>query len=171
VNLVTSLGPVPVTAFRGEHWFLANPCACPVAFEGILYPSAEHAFQAAKTLDQDTRRGIAALADWRQAKQAGRALVLRPGWNGLRRAVMLQIVLDKFTRSPELRTRLAATGRAVLLEGNSWGDTDWGAVLSGHPAWSAELPWWHTQGAVWAGHNWLGFTLMVVRDVLDPDAA
>jgi ribA/ribD-fused uncharacterized protein len=161
-----SVLPPGITSFTGQYRFLANPFECPVSFEGDAYSSAEHAFQAAKSLDWRVRQEIAITPGWREAKQKGRVLRLRPGWDRLRRAVMLQVVLDKFIQNPDLAGGLAETGGRFLLEGNWWGDTDWGAVREGHRKWSPDLPWWHEGGQVWAGHNWLGLTLMTVRTVL-----
>ena len=41
--------------FDGEFAFLSNFSPDPCAFEGIVYPTVEHAFQAAKTLNQVKR--------------------------------------------------------------------------------------------------------------------
>lgn len=161
-----------IVSFSGPYWFLANPFGCPVMHDGLLFPSAEHAFQAAKTLDWQTRQFMASLP-WREAKAHGRRLPLRPGWDRLRRAVMLQVVLDKFIRSPDLGAALAATGNRTLVEGNTWGDDQWGAVPPS-AVWrtaGSVLPVWHTQDwdtqdGYLVGHNWLGWTLMTVRDVL-----
>jgi len=166
IHAGTDLGSDPVTWFGGQHAFLANPYPCLVMHDGLVFPSAEHAFHAAKSADYQIRREIARLGTWQEAKRTGRQLALRPGWDQLRRPVMLQLVLDKFLRNPDLAGLLIATGQRMLLEGNWWGDTDWGAVSENHRSWSGSLPWWHHGGRVWAGYNWLGWTLMVVRDVL-----
>lgn len=164
----TGPGPAPITSFRGEYDFLANPYLCAVWFEDKTYPSTEHAFHAAKSLDRAERDHISRLPDWRDAKRYGRQLQLRPGWDQIRRAVMLQLQLCKFTQYPDLAEALVATGPRVLVEGNWWGDTHWGAVPDGHPKWSEDLPWWHCGGKVWAGRNWLGIALMYTRDTLSP---
>lgn len=159
----------PIVSFSGPYWFLANPCPAPVIHEGIQFPSAEHAFQAAKTLDWDLRVMIARTTDWRAAKRGGRQLPLRSGWDQLRRPVMLQVVLDKFTRNPDLGRSLVATGDRVLIEGNIWGDTGWGAVYPGDrgsEGWRRLPLWYDGAGGTLAGRNWLGWSLMTVRDVL-----
>ena len=162
----TDLGPDPVTSFSRDFEFLANPYPCIIWFEDTVYPTAEHAFHGAKSLDWDERQRIAQIPRWQDAKRAGRALQLRPGWDQLRRAVMLQIQLCKYTQHPSLYGALVSTGDRLLLEGNWWGDTDWGAVVPGHSKFSPDLPWWHSGDKVWAGHNWLGTSLMMTRSVL-----
>lgn len=39
--------------FRGYYRFLSNFVYAPILYEGILFPMAEHAFQAAKTRNKD----------------------------------------------------------------------------------------------------------------------
>ena len=41
---------------------------------------------------------------------------------------MLWLLRRKF-ENPELRAKLLATGNTELIEGNTWGDTFWGAEL------------------------------------------
>lgn len=38
---------------------------------------------------------------------------------------MSEIITAKFTQFPQLRIKLMNTAPAVLIEGNSWGDTYW----------------------------------------------
>ena len=44
-----------ITSFRDENYFLSNMFPCTISFEGLTYPSAESAFQAAKCLDPNDR--------------------------------------------------------------------------------------------------------------------
>lgn len=116
----------PITEFQGEHRFLSNFWAAEVVYDGITYPSAEHAYQAAKSLDMAERRRIAAIRDPGDAKREGRQLALRPDWETAKFTVMEQCVRDKFTRHADLADKLLATGDAELIEGNTWGDRVWG---------------------------------------------
>lgn len=136
-----------IDSFNGEFRFLSNFWPAPTEYEGILYPTSEHAYQAAKTLDKKIRRQIADLATPSSAKKAGRALVLRPDWNSVKLLVMEACVRDKFTRNPDLAQKLLATGDAHLIEGNTWGDTFWGVCDS-------------------KGENHLGIILMKIREEL-----
>lgn len=115
-----------IPEFQGNYRFLSNFWPADVEADGIMYPTVEHAYQAAKTLDMAERRRIAALATPAEAKAAGRALTLRPGWDQDKFAVMEALVRQKFTRHVELRTKLLETGDAELQEGNTWGDRVWG---------------------------------------------
>jgi ribA/ribD-fused uncharacterized protein len=144
--------PAAIDSFQGEYRFLSNFWAAEVVFEGITYPTAEHAYQAAKSLDPADRQRIAASPTPAQAKAAGRALRLRDDWETAKFQVMERVVRDKFTRHADLRDRLLATGDAELIEGNTWGDRVWGVY----------------QGE---GENHLGRILMKVRAELRAGAA
>ena len=138
-----------IDTFKGEYGFLSNFYPAPVEFEGILYPTVEHAYQAAKTLDGVTRRAIANLSTPGRAKKMGRELTLRPNWEQIKLAVMLDLLRQKFWGSKRLYDALLATGDSILVEGNTWGDDFWGDDF--------RTP---------RGNNWLGHLLMVVRSEL-----
>ncbi|HUO10245.1 MAG TPA: NADAR family protein [Phycisphaerae bacterium] len=110
-----------IGAFQGEYRFLSNFWPATVKFEGLTYPTVEHAYQSAKTLDMGERRRIAGLATPAEAKRAGEALVLRADWAGIKYEVMLRCVRYKFTHHAELGKLLLGTGDAYLEEGNTWG--------------------------------------------------
>lgn len=136
-----------IERFRGVHAFLSNFYAAPVGFEGLLYPTVEHAYQAAKSLDVAIRRGIRDLSTATNAKMRGRAIrPLRTDWEQVKFDVMLTCLRSKFL-NPELRAQLVATGDARLVESNTWGDRVWG-VCDGR------------------GENHLGRLLMQVRTEL-----
>ena len=114
-----------IVEFNGKHRFLSNFHKHPVMYQGILYPSNEHAYQASKTLDVHVRRKIAAAATPGRAKRLGRSVSLRRNWETIKVGIMSELIWTKFT-DPELCRMLLATGDAVLIEGNSWNDTFWG---------------------------------------------
>lgn len=156
-----------IDKFEGEYSFLSNFHSSPVTYDGLTYPTAEHAFQAAKDWRPQVKKRMAALATPGEAKKAGRGKVdlrtkdekwmnakplfveLGRGWNTERDNVMLGVVRAKF-QDPELRKMLLATGDAELTEGNTWNDKYWG-VSNG------------------AGENKLGKILMRVRGELQSD--
>lgn len=153
-----------IADFRGPHRWLSNFYLADVVFEGHRYPSTEHAFQAAKTLDIQQRipfmTGVQAvelgsecfqLMTCAEAKRAGRKLPLRPDWEKVQLDVMWACLADKFTRHAALTEKLLATGNEELIEGNTWGDTYWGVC-----------------GGV--GENHLGKLLMELRKALRQNA-
>jgi ribA/ribD-fused uncharacterized protein len=136
-----------INYFSGDHAFLSNFYPCAVLHEGIVYPSSENAFQAAKSLNMDARK-VFALKEVTpgMSKHLGRAIVLRPNWDTIKLVVMCDILAAKFS-DPALRKLLIETGDAELIEGNTWGDTFWG-VCNGK------------------GSNFLGKSLMDLRKKL-----
>lgn len=137
----------PIFKFEGEYHFLSNFYPHPITVQGVEFPSSEHAYQCAKTLNPD---------DWEKfkdpnltcakAKKLGRKVKVRDDWNDIKLQVMEVILFEKFNpfANPELYAKLKATGTAELIEGNYWGDEFWG-VCDG------------------VGENHLGKLLMKVR--------
>jgi ribA/ribD-fused uncharacterized protein len=137
-----------IDSFEGEYRFLSNFYPAETVFEGVTYPTSEHAYQAAKSLDPAERQKIAAQPTPAEAKRAGRALPKqRADWEQVKFDVMERCVRDKFTRHADLRAKLLASGDAELIEGNTWGDRIWGVY----------------QGQ---GENHLGKILMKIRSEL-----
>lgn len=117
-----------VHGFDNKYSFLSNFYACQVEYEGITYPTSEHAFQAAKSLDPNVRKWVAAAPTPGQAKWRGRAVELRSDWEEVKDKVMLDIVREKF-KNEDMRVRLLATigeGYDGFCEDNYWHDNYWG---------------------------------------------
>lgn len=114
-----------INRFDGEHRFLSNFYPSPILFDGVPVATVEHAYQASKTFDPEQRAVIARAFSPGQAKRLGRHVQLRPDWEHDKVLVMAELVRIKF-RNPHLRGLLLATGDALLVEGNDWGDTYWG---------------------------------------------
>lgn len=133
--------------FRGPNRWLSNFEEVDVVYEGVVYPSSEHAYQAAKTEDPIIRKYMAGLPTPRMAKRFGMKLDLREGWDDMKVSVMRTILRDKFKPGSALAARLIATGDQPLVEGNTWGDRFWG-VCKGE------------------GLNNLGIILMSIREEL-----
>ena len=135
--------------FDGDYAFLSNFYEAPCDYEGIHYPTVEHAFQAAKTLDINGRKAIAAAPTPGKAKRMGRSVVLRPDWEEVKVDVMRDCLRSKF-RNTNLRRLLLATGDEELMEGNFWHDNVWGNCLCEE---CQDTP----------GRNMLGMLLMDLR--------
>jgi ribA/ribD-fused uncharacterized protein len=143
-----------ITEFKGTYRFLSNFYPCQIPYEGLCYPSAEHAFAAAKTHDPEMRLKIATSGSPTNAKRLGRSMNLRPDWEAARFTVMAELLRIKFAPGSGLADRLIATGGAELVEGNTWHDQTWGDCHCGRDACSA------------LGDNHLGRELMRVREEL-----
>jgi len=86
-----------IGSFTGKYSYLSNFYLAEIEMDGELYPSTEHAFQAAKTSDPNSRSAI------RNCGYAG------------------------ITEHLDLREKLLETDNRQLVEGNWHGDTFWGA--------------------------------------------
>jgi len=137
-----------IDSFRDEYAFLSNFYHAPVLFEGVTYPTVEHAFQAAKTLDPKMREMILKAGSPSQAKKIGQTVTLRYGWGEVRVPIMVELLRSKFS-NPVLAKQLVDTGDAELIEGNNWHDVFWGVHLP-----------------TGEGQNMLGKLLMQIRSVL-----
>jgi ribA/ribD-fused uncharacterized protein len=114
-----------IDSFQGEYRWLSNFEPVDIVYEAELYPSVEHAYVAAKTLDRDLRKSIALLPTPGAAKRAGRSLKLRPDWEMVKLTVMEDLLRQKF-QHVRLRRLLMSTVGIDIVEGNTWGDRFWG---------------------------------------------
>lgn len=139
-----------ISEFQGEYRFLSNFWMTPVTHEGRLYPSSEHAYMAAKTLDPALRASIAQAPTPYDAKAIGKTIRLRKDWEIVKFEVMVEILRSKFL-NPLMGSKLLATGNAILQKGNWHNDTVWGICLK-----------------TGEGQNLLGQALTLVREELRP---
>jgi len=106
--------------------WLRNDYPVNITIAGITYPTAEHAYQAAKFKDRNIKTKIAMLdpSEVKEARKIGRkSSGINPDWDSIREGVMARILDQKFSNTV-LGDRLAKTGNAELvLEG---GDDFWG---------------------------------------------
>jgi ribA/ribD-fused uncharacterized protein len=135
-----------ILAFNGEHRFLSNFAAVRVTLDGEVYPSVEHAYQAAKTTDAHARARVRRAATAVEAKRMGKTVTVSACWPERKLAVMEALLRQKFAQEP-YKTRLLETADAHLEEGNWWGDRFWGVCRG-------------------TGSNHLGKLLMRIRDDL-----
>lgn len=117
-----------ICEFEGKYAFLSNFFPSSILYEGIVYPTNEHFFQAMKTLDQEERKKIAAADTPGKAKRLGRHVQLRADWEQIKVDVMRTGLMLKFTDA-ELAQKLIDTGDEELIEGNWWHDNTWGSCF------------------------------------------
>jgi ribA/ribD-fused uncharacterized protein len=137
--------------FSGDFAFLSNFYYTGVVYDGIFYPSSEHAYQAAKSLDIADRMSVKKSGGPAQAKRRGKEIKKREDWDTVKYSVMEDILRIKFA-DPILKEMLIATEDYELVEGNHWHDYYWG-VCNG------------------TGENNLGKLLMKIRSELMVDTA
>lgn len=152
-----------IDQFRRSHGYrwLSNFHMCDIDFEGVTYPSTEHAYMAAKTTDPELREKIRRCETPGEAKRLARTFDLRPEWEQpdpqtrrpFKVEIMYRVIRQKFFRHMELGDLLLGTGDHHLVENSTgWNDRIWG-VADGR------------------GQNLLGRVLMDVREELRRERA
>ena len=121
-----------------------------IEYEGLVYPTSEHAFQAAKTFEHDLRMYILRQPTAAEAKKAGKEITIRPDWDKVKRQIMYDILKIKFAPGSRFETILLGTNNRLLVEGNYWHDRIWGQC--------------YCKNHNWEGTNWLGELLMQIRN-------
>lgn len=115
--------------FFYEHEFYAfsNFSSFMIEWKGKLYPTSEHAYHAEKFEDEFLKEQI------RNARSAHDALKLanankekyRKDWDGVKLAVMKEILWAKALQHPYIMKKLLESGAKDLIE-DSWRDSFWG---------------------------------------------
>ena len=123
--------------------FLSNFYPSTIRFEGFLYSTVEHAYQASKTTDEKIRKIIRNAKTPGEAKKLGQSILVRENWDKIKIDLMKLLVREKF-ENPFLRPMLLSTDDAELILNNKWNDHFWG-ICKG------------------VGENWLGKILMEER--------
>lgn len=149
--------PPAIVEFRERYRFLSNFWICDFKWDGDLWVSAEHAYQAAKAPNSRDRRRIRRACSPGAAKRMGREIEIRRDWEDVKRSIMAEIVTAKFQQNPDLAEKLIATHPATLIEGNTWHDNEWGSCSCPR---CRNIP----------GKNLLGEIVMTVRAMLMADA-
>ncbi len=114
-----------ITKFTQENRFLSNFFPVQVKYKGVIYPSVEHAYQAAKMISKKHRAEVATASNAATAKRLGRLYPVRKDWEEKKDKIMYKLVSRKF-QNIKLATLLMNTGQAELIEDNWWGDQYWG---------------------------------------------
>jgi len=135
-----------ITSFQGTYRWLSNFWPVEVQYNGIICPTVEHAYQAAKAISFVNASNIARQPTPGDAKRAGRRVITRTDWEEVKEIIMLDLLRQKFQHQ-NMKEALLATGKCKLIEGNTWNDHYWG-VCGGE------------------GKNRLGLLLMQVREEL-----
>lgn len=137
-----------IQGFFGAFRFLSNfyPCAEGVGMGELIFPSVEHAYQAAKWPEHQRNQFIDVTSA--QSKKLGK---LAPKfnakkWNKVKYDLMYELNWSKYSNNKVLQQKLLLTEDCLLEERNSWGDVWWGTDINGN------------------GENNLGKILMRIRD-------
>ncbi|MDB5761580.1 MAG: hypothetical protein JWQ21_575 [Herminiimonas sp.] len=129
----------------------------PVVFEGIEYPTSEHAYQAGKARKEAVRDWILSAPSPSLAAMAAHGLYVWdvvPNWAEVKFDRMRRVLHAKFTQHDDLRDLLLSTGDARLVEAGTMDN-------------AVNRLWGEVNGK---GQNMLGVMLMELRDQLRQQA-
>lgn len=139
-----------IYCFVDEYKYLSN--FAPVKFEwnGIKWPSCNHAYQAAKIKNKDAQILISQIPHHSKLSTVVDRYPAVFGWEESKIDIMTEIVRAKFEQNAELANKLLETGTDYIEYGNADDDTFWGIspIRSG------------------CGLNNLGLILMEIREEL-----
>ena len=163
-------GTGAIWQFTGPYAWLSNFHATSIQYEGLHYPSVEHAYQAAKSLDAEYRRLVSRTEFASHAKRLGkidrilcpsrltnaskalnRPVELRADWFDVSLDVMGELLQIKYADA-RLAKLLIETGDRQLIEGNKYCDVFWGICFCAS----------HQR----TGENWLGALISAIRSNL-----
>ena len=107
----------------------------PIEFEGVTYPTSEHAYQAGKAIKPAVRQWILSAPTPALAAMAAHGLYVWdvvPDWAQIKFDRMRAVLRAKFDQHADLRELLLSTGEARLVEAGTvnnavnrlWGEVD-----------------------------------------------
>lgn len=144
-----------ITRFYGDYGFLNNFYESPITMpfskierEEVIFPTAEHVYQVTKCAKkEDIEKIIDCCKTAAAAHTIGQKVERKKNWNDIKLASMCATLSFKFEQNKDLAEKLRVTKEYYLVNENDYGDTFWG-VCNG------------------IGHNFLGYSLMLVRSTL-----
>lgn len=114
-----------ITSFRGYYHYLSNFYPMDILYEGEVYRSVEHAFQAAKCSNKCDQKEIRTAKTPGKAKFIGKRVSLRHDWEAEKTSIMENLLRKKF-RHPMMKKLLKKTMNQKIIEVNEWHDVYWG---------------------------------------------
>lgn len=116
-----------VRFYEKEFFMLSNFSAFSVKYDGDLWPTAEHAYQAKKFYDFDIRDRIKNARSPYEAKKIAHAFEneMRDDWEEVKIIAMEEIIWAKLSQHPYIQQKLFETGGRTIIE-DSHKDAFWG---------------------------------------------
>lgn len=120
--------PKEIVQFKDEYAFLDNCFPADISYEGLIYPSAESAFQASRLIDNKERMPF---TTYKQDKVKQKGYYIEPydGWEAKRLEIMEKILREKFRQHLDLYEKLLQTRGYKLIAGNKKKEKYWGVNL------------------------------------------
>src|ERR1043165_7553398 len=96
-------GLMAINFYTPKFYVFDNFSAHAIEFRGTLYPTSEHAYQAAKCTDPDDREAVRQARSPAQAKRMAQERAKDPDWDGRKVALMEEILRAKLAQHREAR--------------------------------------------------------------------
>ncbi|MER9351990.1 NADAR family protein [Mesorhizobium sp. M0514] len=106
-------------ASEKPYGIFSNLFRRPIEFEGDVFPTSEHAYQAGKARKPEVRKWLMQAPSPALLAMAAHGLYywdVAPGWSKTKFDRMRRVLEAKFTQHPDLRDRLLSTGDLRLVE-------------------------------------------------------
>lgn len=135
--------------YEGEYYMFSNFSSFAVTYNGRIWMSSEHAYQAAKFDDENVIELIHQALSAHDSKKIAHNYKnkVRTGWDDVKVGVMEDILRAKISQHPYIREKLLETGSREIIE-DSHKDAFWG------------------RGIDYKGRNELGKVWMRIREDL-----
>ena len=113
--------------YEREFYMFSNFSAFAVKYDGDMWPTAEHAYQAKKFYDFDIRDKIKSARSAQEAKQIAKVFEheIRDDWEEVKLRAMEEIIWAKLSQHPYIQEKLLQTGERDIIE-DSHKDAFWG---------------------------------------------
>jgi len=124
---------MPINFYTPKFYVFNNFSAHAIEFRGKLYPTCEHAYQAAKCTDPDGQEAIRCARSPLLAKTLANEMFSAakdPDWQSKKVAVVEEILRAKLAQHPEAQEALRESGHEDIVE-DSPTDYFWGEGADG----------------------------------------
>jgi ribA/ribD-fused uncharacterized protein len=120
-----------INSFTDRYRFLSNFYRSNIMHKGLIFPTVEHAYQWEKMITPEDKQRVYAATTPGEAKRIARRSAVRPDWDKTKNGVIvkdsiMEGLLNLKYDIYKIERKLLATKDAILIEGNTWGDTYWG---------------------------------------------
>lgn len=136
-----------IKTFKKEYSWLSNFSEVEINLRGRKFKSVEHAYMSEKNNSDEWKIACSSSSNLNAGliKKLSKQIIIRADWDLVKFKVMNYCVRQKFKQEP-FKSKLIATGKMFIQEGNYWGDKFWGVCLKTNE-----------------GDNWLGKIIMNIR--------
>lgn len=126
--------PMPIKFYELQFYMFSNFSSFAVEYDGRMWPTSEHAYQAMKFLERELQEEVRGQRSAHAAMKLAQSMhaSYRPDWKEVRVAIMKEVCRAKLQQHDYIQRKLLTTGARRLVESSPrddfWG---WGAKQDG----------------------------------------